>query len=163
MSSKVFQGFRDKKFWYFHILWKFFLAMPQACGILVPWPGTKPRPRQWKLWVPTTGLPRNSLMGFWKLMFKKMLHWCRYELCNSFRYHLLISYYVPSTFTYGNASRKMSKIWTLYDKILMILKSSYKTESNYLKDKEFSLMLEDGIMLILYQMFNKNSSTSGPI
>lgn len=137
--------------------------MPQACGILVPWPGTKPRPRQCKLWVPTTGEPRNSLIGFWKLMFKKMLHWCRYKLCNSFRYHLLISYYVPSTFTYGNTSRKMSKIWTLYDKILMILKSSYKTESSYLKDKEFNLMLEDGRMLILYQMFNKNSSISGPI
>ena len=122
-----------------------------------PLPETELGLQQWKPHELTTGEPRNSLIGFWKLMFKKMLHWCRYKLCNSFRYHLLISYYVPSTFTY------MSKIWTLYDKILMILKSSYKTESNYLKDKEFNLMLEDGRMLILYQMFNKNSSISGPI
>lgn len=33
-----------------------------------------------------------------------------------------------------------------------------------MEDKEFNLMLEDGrILILLYQMFNKNSSTPGPI
>ena len=33
-----------------------------AIGLLVPWPGIKPRPQQWKCWVLTTGQPGNSAL-----------------------------------------------------------------------------------------------------
>ena len=40
-----------------------FLLWPHCttCGILVPWPGIKPRPQQRKHQAPTTGPPENSL------------------------------------------------------------------------------------------------------
>ena len=39
-----------------------FIILPHhtTCGILVPWPGIEPGPRQWKRWILTTGLPGNS-------------------------------------------------------------------------------------------------------
>ena len=48
----------------------FFLFWPhhEAYGILVPWPGIVPGPWQWKLWVLTTGLSRNSLASLFKKM-----------------------------------------------------------------------------------------------
>ena len=36
------------------------LAMPRACGILVPWPGIEPPPSQWLCWILTTGLAGSS-------------------------------------------------------------------------------------------------------
>ena len=49
----------------FHLLLGFFFfswLCHRAFRILVPWPGIKPRPQQWKCWVLTTGLPGNSAL-----------------------------------------------------------------------------------------------------
>ena len=46
----------DLVFCLFVLFW--WLHMPR--GILVPWPGIEPRPRQWKRGVLTTGPPGNS-------------------------------------------------------------------------------------------------------
>ena len=42
----------------------FFWPCPEACVILVPWPGLNPHPCQWKQGVLTTGPPGNSPMPF---------------------------------------------------------------------------------------------------
>ena len=45
----------------FFFFFFFFWLRHVTRGILVPWPWTEPRPRQWKRWVLTTGPPGNSL------------------------------------------------------------------------------------------------------
>ena len=71
----VFKNKITKKRWIFepyvfifcNIFWNFLskislLVWPHCvtCAILVPWPGTEPRPQPWKYQVLTTGLPGNS-------------------------------------------------------------------------------------------------------
>lgn len=42
----------------------------KTCGTLVPQRGIEPGPRQWKHWLPTTGLPGNAqIFNFFELKF----------------------------------------------------------------------------------------------
>ena len=52
----------------------FFWPCHETCGILVPWPGIKGGPRQWKCRVLINGPPGNSLTFFnWRKHTKKYL------------------------------------------------------------------------------------------
>ena len=53
-QTKCFKNVYSVLFYYHH-----FWLHCTACGILVPQPGIKSGPQQWKCWVLTTGQPRN--------------------------------------------------------------------------------------------------------
>ena len=57
-------------------LFFFFWLRHMACRILVPCPGTEPRPQQWKCQVLTTGPPGNSQL--WLIFNKIREYMCVY-------------------------------------------------------------------------------------
>ena len=58
MLFPLFSSFTIIIFWFYFFI--YFCPHPEACGILVCWPGIEPTPLHWKLGVLTTGLPGKS-------------------------------------------------------------------------------------------------------
>ena len=72
----------------------FFSAVPCGLWILVFWPGIKPRPRQWKHQILTTGLLGNSLSILIKFVFCCWFVWAVYVFWILPSHHIYICKYL---------------------------------------------------------------------
>ena len=68
----------------------FFCYTPRAWGILVPWPGINPRPKQWKCQALTAGPPGNYLDWVLFFFFNLFLVWTIYKVFIEFVTILLL-------------------------------------------------------------------------
>jgi len=77
--------FKNSRLKFFSSIFKNFLnyfSPPgMTCGILVPWPGTEPKPLQWKCGVLTRGPPGESLLQYFTRI-TILSHWIPVSFAN---------------------------------------------------------------------------------